>query len=77
MSAVPYTVILLEEALEGPEFFREVAKPAILSVSPRDAVREATDIFTSLNPRVQVVGILRGNFAGNWVPASLLRESAL
>ena len=70
---VPYTVILLEETKDGPDFFREVVRHADLNVTSGIAVQEAFDRFDTQEPRVRLVGILRGSFGENWTPASRLR----
>jgi len=74
---VPYTVILLEEAPEGPDFFTEVARVAELDATEATAIKTAHDLFDRRDPRVRVIGILKGNFAGNWIPGSRVKEDAL
>lgn len=77
MMKVPYTVILLEETTEGPDFFTEVAEVIDLAVDPNIAIREAHYLLDQQQPRVRVVGILKGNFAANWVAGSVVKGGRL
>ena len=71
---VPYTVIMLEETEDGPDFFIEVAKTAELDMGTAKAIRQAHDLFEQERPRVKVIGILRGDFADTWTPGSSVKE---
>lgn len=75
MGKVPWTVILLEEDWKGPDFFKESAVVAELDVSRSNAIKQAFDAYEQDQPRVRVVGILRGSFAGTWVGSHEMRTT--
>tara|TARA_B100000212_G_scaffold292016_1_gene233874 strand:- start:289 stop:513 length:225 start_codon:yes stop_codon:yes gene_type:complete len=72
---VPYTIIMLKETKDGPDFFTEVAEVADLEVSGEKAIKEAHCRYDQEDPRVKVIGILKGNFATNWIPGSSVDAS--
>ena len=73
MSTVPYTIVMLEETPEGPEFFTEVARSTDLDITTAKAIRQALDEYEQDSPRVKVLGIFKGNFESNWTSASSVR----
>ena len=73
MSAVPWTVILLEEDWKGPDFFKETAVVDEFGISKAVAIKEALEKYEQDSPRVRVVGILRGAMAGTWVGSHEMR----